>query len=79
MPKTPTKGELNTDYGFYVERPFFVISELPKHKYMDRVNNNMILKTQNGFDSQKWFFDQKTKTIMSVMKAVGESGSKSMD
>jgi len=35
MPKTPTKGELNTEWGFYVERPFYIISEMAKHKYID--------------------------------------------
>jgi hypothetical protein len=25
-PKQPGKGELNNEYGFYVERPFYIIS-----------------------------------------------------
>jgi len=25
----PTKGQLNTDFGLYVERDFYVVSQLP--------------------------------------------------
>lgn len=62
----PKKGELNEFFGFYVQRPFYIVSELPKHRYLDEINGNLVIKTPNGFDSQKWFFDQKTRTIKNV-------------
>jgi len=33
----PKKGELNEDYGFYVERPFHIISQLPRRRYVQRL------------------------------------------
>lgn len=63
-PTPPGKGELNDEYGFYVERPFYIVSSLCKDKYMDVVNSSVVLKTQNELDSQTWWFDQKTKTIL---------------
>jgi len=62
----PKKGELNKDFGFYVERPFYIVSELPKHRYIDVINGNTVIKTPNGFDTQKWWFDQKSRTIKNL-------------
>jgi len=28
-PEEPKKGELNTKFGLYVERPFYIVSQLP--------------------------------------------------
>lgn len=45
----PGKGELNEEFGLYVERPFYVVSELSSKKYLDLINNrNFALKTPNG-------------------------------
>jgi hypothetical protein len=33
----PKKGELNEDFGFYVERPFHIISQLPRRRYVQRL------------------------------------------
>jgi hypothetical protein len=33
--RDPIKGELNPRFGMYVERPFFIISQLPSRKYLD--------------------------------------------
>jgi hypothetical protein len=64
----PGKGELNEEYGFYVERPFFIISAIGENRYMDVVDErNVVIKTANEYDSQKWWFDQKSKTIKNVM------------
>jgi len=30
----PKKGELNEDFGFYVERPFHIVSMLPRRRYL---------------------------------------------
>jgi len=39
---------------------------MPSGRYMDIVDGNVVVKRRNGFDSQKWFFDQKTRTVKSV-------------
>jgi hypothetical protein len=63
-PKEPTKGELNKDFGLYVERPFYIVSKLPSNRYLDLINNrNMVIKTPNGRSTQTWWFDQKSLTI----------------
>jgi hypothetical protein len=60
----PTKGEFNERFGLYVERPFYIISALKDHRYLDLINNrNMVIKTRNGRSSQTWWFDQKSLTI----------------
>jgi hypothetical protein len=65
LEKEPTKGELNKEYGLYVERDFHIVSQLSSGRYIDLISNNMVLKTQNGRNTQAFFFDQKTKTIKS--------------
>ena len=48
-PTEPVKGELNEEFGLYVERPFFIVSQLPDHRFLDLINNrNMVIKTPNG-------------------------------
>ena len=60
----PGKGELNEEFGLYVERPFYIISEMKENRYLDLINNrNMVIKTRNGRNTQTWFFDQKSLTI----------------
>lgn len=61
-----TKGQLNPDFGLFVEREFSVLTKLRSNRYMDVINNSVVIKTRNGYDSQKWYFDQKTKTVKSV-------------
>jgi hypothetical protein len=66
MPKEPKKGQMNKDFGYYVERPFYIVSEMPKHRYLDMINRNLVIKTPNGFKTQQFWFDQKSKTIKSA-------------
>jgi hypothetical protein len=66
-PKEPGKGELNHEYGFYVERPFYIISQCGEKRYMDVVDKNIVVKTANEYDSQVWWFDQDSKTIRNNM------------
>jgi len=55
----PKKGELNSDFGLYVERDFYVVNQMASHKYLDLINNrNMVIKTQNGRRTQVWYFHQ---------------------
>ena len=63
-PEEPKKGELNKEYGLYVERPFYVVTAMASHRYLDLINNrNMVIKTPNGRNTQIWWFDQKSLTI----------------
>jgi len=63
-PDEPKKGELNKDFGLYVERPFYVVSALSSHRYLDLISNrNMVIKTPNGRNTQIWYFHQASLTI----------------
>jgi hypothetical protein len=45
----PTKGELNEEYGMYVERPFHVISMMKPNRYLELINNrNIVVKSRNA-------------------------------
>jgi len=61
----PKKGEFSDEYGMYVEEDFHIVTQLPSNRYLDLIGNNVVIKTPNGFSSQVWFFDYKTKTIKS--------------
>jgi hypothetical protein len=63
-PLPPKKGELNEEFGLYVERPFYIQSALPAHRYLSVIDNrNLVIKTPNGRKDQIWWFDQKSLTI----------------
>jgi hypothetical protein len=65
-PDEPKKGEINNMFGLYVDRSFYIISELPQHRYLENITgNNLGIKTKNGRTQQVWWFDQKTLTIKS--------------
>jgi len=66
MPKELKKGDTNTMFGLDVERPFFVVTTLESERYVDLIGNNMVIKTPNSFESQLWYFDQKSRTIKSM-------------
>jgi hypothetical protein len=38
---------------------------LSSGRYLDIVNDNVVIKTPNGFDSQVWYLDYHTRTIKS--------------
>jgi hypothetical protein len=60
----PKKGELNEQFGLFVERDFYIVSALSSGRYLDLINNrNMVIKTANGRNTQKWYFHQQSKTI----------------
>jgi hypothetical protein len=64
-PDEPGKGELNEKFGLYVERPFYISTALPSHRYIDLVSNNLVIKTPNGRNTQVWYFHQQSLTIRS--------------
>jgi hypothetical protein len=54
----PGKGDFNEDFGMYVQRPFYIVSEMKSNRYMDLIDNtNVAIKTRNGRNSQIWWFD----------------------
>jgi len=62
-PADPVKGELNEDFGLYVERNFYIVSEMPGHRYVQNYGGNIAIKTHNNRKSEIWYFDQKTLTV----------------
>jgi hypothetical protein len=64
----PTKGQMSAKWGFIVERPFYLISEMKANRHLTQLGSdrNVIIKTPNGNNSQKFYFDQKTRTIRMV-------------
>jgi hypothetical protein len=64
----PTKGQWNRDWGFKVDTDFHIISTLGKGRYIDYVSRDLLLKTQNGRTSQKWYFHQPSRTVRSREK-----------
>jgi hypothetical protein len=51
-PKEPGPGELNEDFGLYVERPFYIISAIGENRYVDVIDEkNVVIKTPNEYDS----------------------------
>ena len=63
-PKTETKG-LNEEFGFHINRPFYLVSELPFNRVAEMLGGtNMVLKRwRNNQRQQQFFFDEVTKTI----------------
>jgi hypothetical protein len=56
--KEPKKGEMNEDFGLYVDRTFYVVSEMGKKRYLDIIGRNFVIKTRNGRNTQQWYFHQ---------------------
>jgi hypothetical protein len=62
--KTETKG-LNEEFGFHINRPFYIVSELPFNRVAEMHGNaNVWLKRwRNNAKGQQFWFDEVTKTI----------------
>lgn len=65
--KVPKVGDKHRGSGLRVGKDFYIISTFGRQRYLDfnSESRNLIIKTQNGNKSQKWYFDYKTKTIRS--------------
>jgi hypothetical protein len=59
----PTTGEWNRKYGLKVNVDFHIVSSLGRGRYVDYLSRNLVIKTQNGRPSQKWYFHQPSRTI----------------
>jgi hypothetical protein len=64
----PTKGNYNKQFGFYVEKDFHIVTGMGEKRYIDYVSRDLLLKTQNGRTSQKWYFHRDSRTIRSREK-----------
>jgi hypothetical protein len=64
--KSYKNGDLHEDFGMYIGRPFYVVSKMSSHRYLDLINNrNFAIKTKNGRNSQIWYFHLQSLTIRS--------------
>jgi membrane carboxypeptidase/penicillin-binding protein PbpC len=63
--RDPKKGELNEDFGVYVERDFYIQTQMKSKRYLDLIGRNLVMKTKNGRNTQVWYFHQQTLTIRS--------------
>jgi hypothetical protein len=58
---------LNRDFGFYINRPFYIRSRMPMKRVVEAVGaRNIVLKNLvRNRRAQKWIFDGSSKTIKS--------------
>lgn len=57
-PAEPTKGQLNKEFNFYVQRDFHIVSQMKSNRYLELIDNrNIVIKTRNGRKQQIWYFD----------------------
>lgn len=63
--KEPKTGDKDRGSGMRVGKDFYIISMFGKGRYLDYTSEsrNLIIKTQNGNKSQKWYYDYTTRTI----------------
>jgi hypothetical protein len=56
---------LNEEFGFHINRPFYLVSELPFNRVAEmHGNTNVWLKRwRNNVKQQQWRFDEVTKVI----------------
>jgi hypothetical protein len=62
--KLETKG-LNEEFGFHINRPFYIVSELPFNRVAEMLGGrNIVLKRwRKNQRQQQFWFDEKTKTV----------------
>jgi hypothetical protein len=46
--RDPKKGELNKDFGIYVDRTFLIKSMLRSGRFIDLIGRGLVIKTSNG-------------------------------
>jgi hypothetical protein len=57
MEADPKDGDLAAEWGFKINRDFFLISALPGRRFLDFIpGNKLVIKTRNGRKSQKYYF-----------------------
>jgi hypothetical protein len=63
---TETKG-LNEEFGFHINRPFYIRSRLPMQRVLEchGANNVWLKRWRKNTLAQQWYFDEVSKTIKS--------------
>lgn len=51
MPAELKDGELNRDFGLYVNRPFYIVNRMTKGRYLQQIGGAAVVKMSNGYDS----------------------------
>jgi hypothetical protein len=59
------QGDMNEEFGLRVNKPFHIVTKLKSGRYLDLIKNQIVIKTPNGYKTQEWYFDGKTRTIRS--------------
>jgi hypothetical protein len=59
-------GELDKHYNMIAKKPFHIISTLANGRYLDVISNQIVIKKRNGFTSQQWYWDPRSKSIKNV-------------
>jgi bacillopeptidase F (M6 metalloprotease family) len=59
-----TKG-LNEEFGFHINRPFYIRSRLPMQRVIEchGANNVWLKRWRKNTTAQQWYFDEVSKTI----------------
>jgi hypothetical protein len=59
------KKGLNEEFGFEINRPFYIVSELPFNRVMEMLGNTQVLlkRWRNNQKAQQWWFDEVSKTV----------------
>jgi len=60
------KGEFNAEFGFYVGKEFSIITKMAGSRRIDIVNDQLVIKTRSSSTTQRWYFDQSSRTIKSA-------------
>ena len=62
--KPDAKKGKNRRFNFYINRPFYIVSKLPMRRVIEVVGGrNLVIRTRSTRNTQKFVFDQKSKTI----------------
>lgn len=57
------QGEWSPAFGMYIGTEFSIKTKMGSGRYVDAVGDQAVIKTRSNRNTQKWFFDYKTRTI----------------
>jgi len=59
-------GDWWPNFGMYIDKEFSIVSKMGSGRYIDVVDNNLVIKTRSSSQTQKWKFDYNSRTVMNV-------------
>jgi len=59
-------GDWWPQYGMYIGKEFSITTALSSGRYVDLIGTQLVIKSRLASKTQKWFFDQKTRTVMNA-------------